>query len=60
MPHETRDASIETIEEKIRGVIARYSMLPTGAAVIVGFSGGADSAALTHFLSVHRKNIVFH
>lgn len=56
MPHEARDASIiAAIEEKIRGVIARYSMLPAGAAVIVGFSGGADSAALTHFLSVHRE-----
>lgn len=57
MLRETRGTSavIATIEEKIRGVIARYSMLPSGAAVVVGFSGGADSAALTHFLSVHQE-----
>lgn len=47
--------SVQEIEQKIKGVIARYAMLPSGCAVIVGFSGGADSAALTHFLFTHRE-----
>ena len=42
--------SISEIEQKIKRVIARYAMLPSGCTVVVGFSGGADSAALTHFL----------
>ena len=44
------DTGIEKIEEKIRHRIREYSMLPAGASVLVGFSGGADSMALLHFL----------
>ena len=47
--------SISEIEQKIKRVIARYAMLPSGCTVVVGFSGGADSAALTHFLFSHRE-----
>ena len=56
MRHEAGEAaSIEKIEEKIKGVIAGYSMLPQGCAVVAGLSGGADSTALTHFLFTHQK-----
>ena len=56
MRHEAGEAaSIEEIEEKIKGVIAGYSMLPQGCAVVAGLSGGADSTALTHFLFTHQK-----
>ena len=55
MLREAKAGSAEEIEQKIRGVIARYSMLPPGCAVVAGFSGGADSAALTHFLFTHRE-----
>ncbi len=47
--------TVSAIEQKIKGVIARYAMLPPGCAVVAGFSGGADSAALTHFLFTHRE-----
>lgn len=33
-----------------RNTIERFDMLPEGCVVIVGFSGGADSTALMHFL----------
>ena len=49
------DTGNEKIEEKIRHRIREYSMLPAGASVLVGFSGGADSMALLHFLWTHRE-----
>ncbi len=55
MPRDAKAGPAEEIEQKIKGVIARYSMLPPGCAVVAGFSGGADSAALTHFLFTHRE-----
>ena len=44
------------IEEKIHQQICRYAMLPVGSCVVVGFSGGADSTCLLHFLWNHRED----
>lgn len=46
---------IGRIEEKIRQRIAEYAMLSPGSCVLCGFSGGADSTALLHFLWQHRE-----
>ena len=54
MPREARETAVRKTEEKIERVIARYRMFPPGCAVVAGFSGGADSTALTHFLYTHR------
>lgn len=37
--------------EKVKKVVNEYEMLPCGATVIVGLSGGADSVCLLHVLS---------
>ncbi|WP_242953536.1 tRNA lysidine(34) synthetase TilS [Clostridium merdae] len=37
-------------EERIRQTVKRYSMLTGAERVVAGFSGGADSMALVHFL----------
>ncbi|HEX2986348.1 MAG TPA: tRNA lysidine(34) synthetase TilS [Caproiciproducens sp.] len=46
---------IQKIEDQIRGVIAKWNMLPENGSVVVGLSGGADSMALTHFLLNYGK-----
>jgi tRNA(Ile)-lysidine synthase len=40
------------LEETIRQIIQKFSLIPSGAWVIIGVSGGADSLALLHLL--HR------
>lgn len=49
------EADIVEIEGKIRSRIKGFSMLPAGARVLCGFSGGADSTVLLHFLWEHRE-----
>lgn len=42
--------SVPAAEEKIWRVVRRYSMLGGAKRVVAGFSGGADSMVLVHFL----------
>lgn len=46
------------MENKIKKAINRYSMNEIYDGVILGFSGGADSSAILHYLSKHTKNII--
>lgn len=46
------------MENKIKKAIRRYSMDEIYNGVILGFSGGADSSAILHYLSKHTKNIL--
>lgn len=48
---------ISEIERKIADTVQRWNMLPRGCAAVVGFSGGADSVTLTHFLWNHSKKL---
>lgn len=41
--------------KKVRNTIQKYHMLPQGAQIVVGLSGGADSVALCHILHVLAK-----
>lgn len=41
------------IEEKLQDTLQRYEMLHDCARIVVGFSGGADSTALLHYLHTH-------
>lgn len=41
--------------EKVRKTIQKYHMLPQGAQIVVGLSGGADSVALCHILHILAK-----
>jgi len=44
-----------SFEEKIESLIAEYRMEPLLSSVLVGFSGGADSAALLYYLAERAK-----
>lgn len=46
------------MENKIERAITRYSMDEIYNGVIVGFSGGADSSAILHYLSKRTKNLL--
>lgn len=46
---------VSGIERKIRQTVSRWAMLPAGCTVVAGFSGGADSTTLVHFLSRHKE-----
>ena len=41
--------------EKVRKTIQKYHMLPQGAQIVIGLSGGADSVALCHILHTLAK-----
>lgn len=43
--------------EKVRRTIARFGMIPPGARVLVGVSGGADSVALAHVLDALSRRL---
>lgn len=45
------DERIARIETKIEKTIDEWKMLEPGCSVVAGFSGGADSSVLVHFLS---------
>lgn len=47
---------IKEIERKIERTISEEQMLPDGCGVVAGFSGGADSTVLVHFLSRYAEN----
>lgn len=46
------------MENKIEKAIKRYSMNEIYNGVIIGFSGGADSSAILHYLSKKTKNLL--
>lgn len=48
---------ISEIERKISETAARWNMFPRGCTAVVGFSGGADSVTLTHFLWKHAETL---
>ncbi len=44
-------SGVAEMERKIEQTILKWDMFPQGCRIVVGLSGGADSMALTHFLS---------
>lgn len=48
------------IEKKIDDTVGRWNMFPHGCTVVVGLSGGADSIAMTHYLSRRAKEWNLH
>ncbi|MCI9273797.1 MAG: tRNA lysidine(34) synthetase TilS [Clostridiales bacterium] len=51
---------MDDLFESAYRVIEQYGMLPQGSSVVVGFSGGADSTALMHFLwRLSQKRNIF-
>ena len=49
---------VDNLENKIERAISRYGMSDIYDGAIVGFSGGADSSAILHFLSKRTKNVL--
>ncbi len=47
------------IEKRVLGYIERYHMIETGDRVLIGLSGGADSAALFHILRKYQEDLGF-
>lgn len=50
-----RRCFLKSIENKVRGTIAKYDMLKPNDKIMVGVSGGKDSAALLHILAKIEK-----
>lgn len=46
-----------TVKERVSDAIQRESMFPSGCAVVVGLSGGADSVTLLHVLLELRQEL---
>src|SRR3990172_1212710 len=46
--------TMEELLEKVAVTISRHAMLPREGCVVIGVSGGADSLALLHALSLLR------
>ncbi len=47
------------LRRRVQAVILHHAMVPSGAAVVVGVSGGADSLALLHLLTSLRERLPF-
>ena len=47
------------IEKKVLEYIGKYHMIEKGDRVLIGLSGGADSAALFHILRKYQKELGF-
>ena len=47
------------MREKVRKTLLQFQMLPKGARLVVGFSGGADSVALLHVLSCLQEEFAW-
>lgn len=47
------------MREKVRNTLLQFQMLPKGARLVVGFSGGADSVALLHVLSCLQEEFAW-
>ncbi len=47
----------QVVKDKIMSALKEYSMLDNTRKIVVGFSGGADSLCLLHFLNCYKREL---
>ena len=47
------------MREKVRNTLRQFQMVPKGARLVIGLSGGADSVALLHVLHSLQKEFAW-
>lgn len=56
--HLGADAVARYVEQTVVETMDRFSLLPSGSSVVLGLSGGVDSASLLMLLSAYRDQLV--